>query len=123
MAKKRGYLGDEAAQGRLRKLEQLREHQADEDLRALMKRPEFRRWALQFIEDVCGVFGETFTGTSETFHREGKRAAGISLLQAIQRLAPDDYVAGLAEEVDRRRREERTKHDAVKAAEETEDGG
>jgi hypothetical protein len=122
-SKKRGYLGDEAAQNRLRKLEQLRERQADGDLKALMLRPEFRRWSLQFLEDVCGVFSETFTGTSETFHREGKRAAGITLLQSIQRLAPDEYVRALGEEMERRRREQTTKDDAVKAAEESDDGG
>lgn len=49
-----------------------------EDIRALMERPEFRRYLRRYLE-ITSVFRTTFTGNSETFFREGQRSIGTTM--------------------------------------------
>ena len=112
-----GILANEKAQRRIREIDNQRRHQADEDLKALMQVPAFRRFFIYQVDTTCGVFDQTFTGSSETYWREGKRAAGIALMQDIQRIAPDEYVQALTERHQAWRDEQITRNEAAKTAE------
>ena len=60
-------------------------------------------WRL--IDQVAGTFGGTFTGSSQTFHLEGRRSVGIDLMRESQRVAPAEYVLALTEALEEQRQE------------------
>lgn len=76
------------------------------DLGAVLAMPEGRRLIFSVIDAKCGTFGASYTGNSETFLREGKRAVGISLMQEIQTLFPKLYVEMLSEQFNLKQREQ-----------------
>lgn len=83
-----------------------REREQDNDLRAVMRLTEGRRFVLRIVEEISGVMSETFTGNSETFHREGRRSVGVAVMGHALRVAPDDWMLGLQELYAARRTEE-----------------
>ena len=46
---------------------------------------------LWYFLELAGVFQTSFTGNSETFFREGKRAVGLRLLNAIEEVDPKGF--------------------------------
>jgi hypothetical protein len=69
---------------------------ADEDLRWLMSHKQGRRLMNSLLE-VTAVFQSSYTGTEETFFREGARNVGLRYLAKITDLCPDHYVTMLKE--------------------------
>ena len=58
------------------------------DLRELMDSPAFRRYLKRYLA-ICNVFKTTFTGTSETFFKEGQRSVGTTMFgELMQACAP-----------------------------------
>lgn len=47
------------------------------------------RWFITRLLDATGINAKSFTGNSETFYREGKRAIGIHVLKQIESLGLD----------------------------------
>lgn len=68
------------------------------DVAALMALPEFRRYAKRYL-GLCNVFQTTFTGSSETFFREGKRAVGTTIFGEIMKVAPERFAQLMAEKM------------------------
>jgi hypothetical protein len=66
------------------------QRQADRDLEALLDNPAGRRVLMRLI-DGTGVFLRSFTGNSETFYREGRRAVGLDLVEHIERVRPGSF--------------------------------
>jgi hypothetical protein len=66
------------------------------DVKALMALPEFRRYAKRYL-GLCNVFQTTFTGSSETFFREGKRAVGTTMFGEIMKITPERFAELMAE--------------------------
>ena len=67
-----------------------------EDFAALMKKPEFRRLIRRYLE-LTSVFRTTFTGTSETFFKEGQRSVGTTMFGEVMNAAPDLYLKMMQE--------------------------
>jgi hypothetical protein len=42
--------------------------------------------------DVCGVDRPSYTGTAETYFREGRRSIGLHIQQQARSMAPDHYI-------------------------------
>lgn len=72
------------------------QRQADSDLRAMLELPAGRRVLMRLI-DGTGVFIRSFTGNSETFYREGRRAVGLDLVEHIEQVKPGSFAALQAE--------------------------
>mgnify|MGYP001099125650 CR=1 FL=1 len=66
------------------------------DVTELMDSPAFRRYAKRYL-NTCSVFKTTFTGTSETFFREGQRAIGTTILAEIMSACPERFAELMAE--------------------------
>ena len=49
------------------------------------------RQTLWYVLQMCGVYKLSFTGSSETFFREGRRSVGLQLLKLIQKEKPEAY--------------------------------
>jgi hypothetical protein len=70
--------------------------QADHDLLKVLDDPAGRRFVMRLI-DGTGVFARSFTGNSETFHREGRRSVGLDLVEHIERVLPGAFAKLQAE--------------------------
>ena len=68
------------------------------DIKALMGIPAFRRYAKRYL-GICNVFQTTFTGSSETFFREGKRAVGTTMFGEIMKVTPERFAELMAEKM------------------------
>jgi hypothetical protein len=66
------------------------QRQADRDLEAVLDLPAGRRVLMRLI-DGTGVFVRSFTGNSETFYREGRRAIGLDLVEHIESVRPGSF--------------------------------
>lgn len=66
------------------------------DVRWLLADPRGRRFFWRYLEH-CGVFRTSFTGSSETFFREGSRNVGLALMADMNEADPEAYVQMLAE--------------------------
>lgn len=64
--------------------------QIDNDIRATLSNDASRRVLMRII-DSTGVFTRSFTGNSETFYREGRRAVGLDIVELIERVAPGSF--------------------------------
>lgn len=60
------------------------------DIAALLDHPEFRRYVKRYLS-ICNVFKTTFTGSSETFFREGQRAIGTTMFGEIMQVSPERF--------------------------------
>jgi hypothetical protein len=99
VSKKRGHLGDEEAQNRLRQREKLKSKQLVEDTLAVMSTGPGRRFVYHLIHGRCGWGNETFTGNAQTYHLEGMRAVGVRLASELQEWCPDEWVRMVAEAI------------------------
>lgn len=66
--------------------------QAQNDLRAALDDARMRR-VLMRIVDGTGVFQRSFTGNSETFYREGRRSVGLEIIEMVEQVEPDAFIA------------------------------
>lgn len=69
---------------------------AANDIKWLMSVKQGRRLMHRLIGEA-GVYRTTFTGNSETFFREGKRAFGLFLMSEVKTHSPEEYLLMLAE--------------------------
>lgn len=60
------------------------------DITTLLKYPEFRRYVKRYLA-TCNVFKTTFTGSSETFFKEGQRSIGTTMFGEIMQANPDRF--------------------------------
>lgn len=68
------------------------------DLGEVLRLPAGRRFVFDLIDRRCLVFSPSYTGNSETYLREGQRKVGIDLMQEVQKLYPEQYVAMINEQ-------------------------
>jgi hypothetical protein len=66
------------------------------DIGVLLDLPEFRRYLKRYLS-ICSVFKTTFTGTSETFFKEGQRSVGTTMFGEIMQVGPERFSALMAE--------------------------
>jgi hypothetical protein len=66
------------------------------DTKWLMSSKQGRRIVRRWLASA-GIYQTSFTGNSETFFREGKRALGLEILADVTKHAPEDYIAMLTE--------------------------
>lgn len=67
-----------------------RRKQALEDVRFLLSRIEFKRFAGRLL-NFCGVNASGFIGSSELYFNEGKREVGMQVVREIAEADPDAY--------------------------------
>ena len=67
-----------------------------EDLRRVMGMPEGRRLVWRWLANAK-VFGRCYTGSSETFYREGRREYGLQLFGEVLEACPDLYSQAVTE--------------------------
>lgn len=72
-----------------------RERELD-DLRTILLLPGGRRFVWRYLEE-CGVFKTSFTGSSETFFREGQRNIGLKLIADVTESDPNALVQMMKE--------------------------
>jgi hypothetical protein len=65
-----------------------REDRKINDLKAVLKTPEGRRFIWNILSEA-GIYQSSFTGNSETFFREGKRALGLMIVRDIDQHMPE----------------------------------
>lgn len=75
------------------------QRQHENDVRALMQDPRFRRFAWHLVSTVCNVHGTTFTGNSQTFWEEGRRSVGVEMMLEIRGLDPLGWGKTVVEQV------------------------
>lgn len=61
------------------------------DLRELLSTPAGRRFFWRYLT-YTGVYQISFTGSSETFFREGRRDVGLKMLADITEADPDGFI-------------------------------
>lgn len=61
-----------------------------DDVRKVMATPEGRRVVWRWLA-AARVFGRCYTGSSETFYREGRREYGLQLFSEVLEACPDLY--------------------------------
>lgn len=61
------------------------------DIKFLLSTDQGRRFIWRYL-GICGVFKNSFTGSSETFFNEGKRLIGTTLLTEVVASDPDSYL-------------------------------
>lgn len=79
--------------------EKLDKEQFRYDIKHVMSHPSGRRFMMWLIDGKCNLWGGTFTGTSETFHLEGRRSVGIDVMQQLQEICPDLYAAMITDKM------------------------
>lgn len=67
------------------------ENRSREDLKAVVSTVNGRRFIWKYL-DLCGIYETTFTGGSETFFLEGKRAVGLTLLKDVIDASPETFI-------------------------------
>jgi len=67
-----------------------------DDLKWLMSSPRGRRFLWRQLEGT-GLYRSSFTGSSETFFREGERSVGLKLQEKAHRASPNDFITMLQE--------------------------
>lgn len=80
--KRRGLLESEKA------IRKIARQQEVEDIRWLMNSESGRRIVWHLLE-ACGLRRLSYTGTHETFFREGQRSVGLQLLTLISTHCPE----------------------------------
>ena len=87
---------DDIPENPRRDARELARQQAAEDWRWLMSTKQGRRLAHRILS-MAGVHRSSFTGNSETFHREGRRALGLEVESEITTHAFPSYIEMLRE--------------------------
>jgi len=95
MSRKRNT-ADEGQIQDLSQKEKFRRDREANDMRSLLATIEGRRFLWRLMEK-CGVYRESFTGSSETFFLEGKRSIGLFVIAEIIDAEPDAYLLMLKE--------------------------
>lgn len=63
-----------------------------DDLRHILSLPEGKRFILRYLFGVCGVMKPVYTGNSETYFLDGKRAVGLTLIEEIKEASPESFI-------------------------------
>lgn len=95
MSRKRNT-ADEGQVQDLSQKEKFRRDREANDMRSLLATIEGRRFLWRLMEK-CGVYRESFTGSSETFFLEGKRSIGLFVIAEIIDAEPDAYLLMIKE--------------------------
>lgn len=66
------------------------------DIRKLLELPEFRRYVRRYL-DTTSVFKTTFTGSSETFFKEGQRTVGTTMFGELMEADGDKFLLMMRE--------------------------
>lgn len=91
-------IGDDEARAKAEQRALHRRERLDNDLRAIMSRPEGRRFVCRLIDEICGVSSGSFSNDkAEMAFIAGRRDVGITLMREAQRVAPAEYVHLLVE--------------------------
>ncbi len=105
----------------------LREHgkateaQLDVDLSRVMSDVAGRRFIWHILDTVCNIHGGSYTGNSQTFYNEGRRAVGIELMQWAQGVCAPQYLQMMTEQVARLENSKSVKEAAKRLAKEEDD--
>lgn len=83
---------------RLAVMREARAAQRDSDLKTVLSTPEGRRILWWLLDDVCGLYGPSYTPeAAHTAYREGRRSIAMDVLREARRVAPTSYVTALQE--------------------------
>ncbi len=63
------------------------------------------RRLLRRLVRFCGVFDSSYTGSSDTYFREGRRDIGLFILSQIREHAPEQYGSAVMEQGDDERQQ------------------
>lgn len=67
-----------------------------DDVRYILSNAVGRRFFWRYLGE-CGLFQSSFTGSSETFFREGQRNVGLKLMADLNDADPNAYAVMLKE--------------------------
>lgn len=84
--------------------------QVQNDIRAALNDAAMRRVLMRLVQQT-GVFERSFTGNSETFYREGRRSVGLEIIEMIEQVEPDAFIALQIEMARLRKKQEGTRHE------------
>lgn len=62
------------------------------DLKHILSLPEGKRFILRYLCGVCGILKPVYTGNSETYFLDGKRAVGLTLLEEIKEVDTKSFI-------------------------------
>jgi hypothetical protein len=99
MTSTNSYVKNAADKKQVRKAAQKEQSRRDKelnDLRFILNDVQGRRFLWRYLGE-CGVFRSSFTGSSETFFREGERNVGLKLINDIHEASPEAYILMIKE--------------------------
>lgn len=102
-------IGQEAARASQQVLDKAQADVEVADFKWIMSNPRGRRFVWRLLK-LAGVFRCSFTGSSETFFREGERNIGLKVLALIHEHTPGAYSEMLEEQREHERRSKRSSH-------------
>jgi len=95
MSAKRNAADEDQIKDQSQKQKFRREREVN-DIRSMLGTTEGRRFLWRLMEK-CGVYRESFTGSSETFFLEGKRSIGLFVIAEIMDAEPEAYLLMIKE--------------------------
>jgi len=95
MSAKRNAADEDQVRDQSQKQKFRREREVN-DIRSMLGTTEGRRFLWRLMEK-CGVYRESFTGSSETFFLEGKRSIGLFVIAEIMDAEPEAYLLMIKE--------------------------
>jgi hypothetical protein len=110
---RQGPLGKVEAQRGAKEAEKLRREVELSDLQDVMALPAGRRVLYRIVYEIAGAESLSYTGSAETYFREGRRDVGLTIRSEMQDNFPELYLRMIAEKTAshqedlRRRKEER----------------
>ena len=87
----------ESQESARRDAKSLAKQQASEDWKWLMSTKQGRR-VMHRVLSMAGIHRNSFTGNSETFHREGRRALGLEIESELTKHAFPGYLEMLRDQ-------------------------
>lgn len=71
-----------------------------DDLRHILSLPQGKRFVLRYLYGVCGVLKPVYTGNSETYFLDGKRAVGLTLLEEIKEVDTKSFIEMITKNIE-----------------------
>lgn len=108
--------GSKKAQAELKDHRKFKEDQRARDLGWIMQHPEGRRFIFDLLDRRCLLFSASYTGNSETYLREGRRAVAIDITREVQKQYPNEYVLMITEAFSTMKRDALVEEGAARVA-------
>ncbi len=71
-----------------------------DDLKHILSLPQGKRFLLRYLYGVCGILKPVYTGNSETYFLDGKRAVGLILIEEIKEVDTKSFIEMITKNIE-----------------------